>query len=619
MKYLKIKLLLLLAFIICIFFISCSENRSSYYGKEKVIELRAKKFFYSPGIITVNKGERVVIKLISEDVTHGLYLDGYDIELYASPGEVRTAMFTADKTGRFTFRCSMTCGELHPYMIGYLRVLPNYNFSLGAIGLIAIGGLFSFLLIRKKLDKKFFGILPPDSKFELTKYGWIRSILKSRWMPLAFILINLLIFTVIFIAGWVGGIGPGNYNFGIMIVWIVWWVLLMLLMVPFLARIWCGTCPLPVFGDWIQRGKIFGVRKGKLLGLNKKWPRKLRNMWLVNFLFLITTFFTAFFTTRPIYTFALLGLIVVSAIIISYVFEKRTFCKYLCPVGGFQGLYSNFALAEIRVKDPDICKKHTPKTCFVGNEAGYGCPWMETPFNMKRNTYCGMCFECFKSCPYDNMSLNIRPFGKDLIIDEKRGLDEAWKSFIMIGCAIIFYVIMQGPYGFLRDWANMKTIKGFLSYIGTSSALSLVILPAIFGLFILLSKVLARPSDTSFKKIYTNLSYALAPVGLSAWWAFSFGILLPNSSYVPHVLSDPYAYGWNLFGTAGVPWSPFLTGILPYLQMASIFAGVLFSLDIGYKLSKQTFEEHRQAVRGFIPLALFLILLGVALLWLFIG
>ncbi len=596
-----------------------STGQAVTVSREKMIEVRARKFSYSPNIIDVNKGDTVVLKLISEDVTHGFFLDGYDVEMYVHPGETRTVMIKADKTGRFAFRCSMTCGELHPYMIGYFRVRPNYTLFLGVLGLIAAGGLFSVLLVRGKFDSKLLGIFSPESKFELTKYPWMRELLKSRWMPLVPILINLFIFTIIFLAGWIGGIGPGNYNFGIMIVWIVWWVLLMLLMVPFLARIWCGVCPLPVFGDWLQRLKVFGVRKGKLWGLNKRWPKALRNMWLVNFIFLATTFFTAFFTTRPIYTFALLGLIVIADIIISYVYEKRTFCRYLCPVGGFQGLYSNFALTEVRIKDPDVCKNHKPKTCYVGNEYGYGCPWLEAPFIMNRNTYCGLCFECFKSCPYDNMSWNIRPFGKDLLVDEKRGLDEAWKSFIMIGCAIVFYVIMQGPWGFLRDWANAKTIEGFLAYIGASSAISLVILPVLFGLFVWASKRVVGSSNPSYKKVYTNFSYALAPVGLAAWWAFSFGIFLPNSSYVPNVLSDPYALGWNLLGTGGFPWSPFFTGLLPYLQIASVLAGLLFGLDIGYRLSKQTFNENPQAVKAFVPLAIFLGVLNIAFLWLFVG
>jgi DMSO reductase family type II enzyme heme b subunit len=97
------------------------------------IDVVAKKFEYTtpgekPGEIRLQKGELVTIRLESLDVTHGMYIDGYGINIKARPGRIGTATFRADKAGRFTFRCSETCGEFHPYMIGYLMVEPNRRF-----------------------------------------------------------------------------------------------------------------------------------------------------------------------------------------------------------------------------------------------------------------------------------------------------------------------------------------------------------------------------------------------------------------------------------------------------------------------------------------------------------
>lgn len=100
----------------------------------ELINVVAKRFSYTPSRITVRKGQRVTLRLESLDVTHGLYLDGYGIDLKARPGMVGKATFTADKAGRFTFRCSETCGEFHPYMVGFFEVTPNRRFSLFAAG-----------------------------------------------------------------------------------------------------------------------------------------------------------------------------------------------------------------------------------------------------------------------------------------------------------------------------------------------------------------------------------------------------------------------------------------------------------------------------------------------------
>jgi cytochrome c oxidase subunit 2 len=134
-----------------IFFVLFLANHQAL-GEERLIEIRAKRFSYQPNIIRVHRGEKIRIRLISEDVTHGLFIDGYGIETRAHPGEDGYLSFIANRPGRFAFRCSVTCGEFHPYMIGYLIVEPNYRFWSFLIAGIFIM-LFSLLLVYKKSAK----------------------------------------------------------------------------------------------------------------------------------------------------------------------------------------------------------------------------------------------------------------------------------------------------------------------------------------------------------------------------------------------------------------------------------------------------------------------------------
>jgi len=469
---------------------------------------------------------------------------------------------------------------------------------------------------------KLFGIFDLNARFELTRFRPIRALFKSRWMPWLPILVNLFIFVIILLGGLLGGFGPGNYNFGIMIVWILWWTLLMVVLVPGFSRAWCMVCPFPIFSDWAQRGRLLEVRTGKLGGMGRKWPKRLSNMWVMNLAFLATTFFSGFFTVRPFATFVLLGIIILTAFIVGLIFEKRTFCLYLCPVSGFQGLYSQFASAEIRRKDPEICRHHTPKTCYVGNEKGYGCPWLRTPFDFQKNTYCGMCLECFKTCPYDNMALNLRFPGVDLLVDtrrEPRGLDEAWKAFIMLGIAVVFYLAFQGPWGFLKDMIRGATLEGFLGYIAAHTTFNLLVVPGIFFIFAYLSKMASGNKEVPLKQVFTNFAYTLVPLGLGVWISFSLGIILPNGSYLLHVLSDPFAWGWNLFGTAHFPWTPVLTLFIGYLQAAVLLIFYLFAVGYGYLIARQTYGDVVQARRGWLPILVLLTLTTLVFLWLFVG
>ncbi|SNQ62031.1 cupredoxin domain-containing protein [Candidatus Methanoperedens nitratireducens] len=119
--------------------------------REHVITVEAKQFTYTPNIIEVNKGDRVTIRFISTDVHHGLYIDGYELETNARPGQDGSITFTANETGKFTMRCSVTCGAFHPYMTGYLRVKPDYRLF-GSIWL-AIGILIGSIVLVSRRKK----------------------------------------------------------------------------------------------------------------------------------------------------------------------------------------------------------------------------------------------------------------------------------------------------------------------------------------------------------------------------------------------------------------------------------------------------------------------------------
>jgi cytochrome c oxidase subunit II len=92
---------------------------------ERVFRVEASRFAYSPSILNVNQGDRVTLELVSTDVVHGLAVDGYGLAMTADPGQTARLTFTADRSGSFRFRCSTTCGPLHPFMIGKIQVGDN--------------------------------------------------------------------------------------------------------------------------------------------------------------------------------------------------------------------------------------------------------------------------------------------------------------------------------------------------------------------------------------------------------------------------------------------------------------------------------------------------------------
>ena len=80
------------------------------------------------------------------------------------------------------------------------------------------------------------------------------------------------------------------------------------------------------------------------------------------------------------------------------------------------------------------------RPCATGTEESWRCPWLvKNPSKLGRNNHCGLCMECVKACPNENLSLRARPFCSDLAV---RGLDEAWMALVMI--ALVFLVLIGG-------------------------------------------------------------------------------------------------------------------------------------------------------------------------------
>ena len=110
------------------------------------IAISARTFAFEPATLDVRRGDTVTIHLESLDAVHGLFIDGYEVDLQAEPGKSADVTFVADREGKFKFRCSVTCGALHPFMIGELNVTPDLPFARGVVALFiaAIGAVGFF-------------------------------------------------------------------------------------------------------------------------------------------------------------------------------------------------------------------------------------------------------------------------------------------------------------------------------------------------------------------------------------------------------------------------------------------------------------------------------------------
>jgi heme/copper-type cytochrome/quinol oxidase subunit 2 len=123
--------------------------------QERRIKMTVRQYAYDPAVLRVNLGDTVRLRATSVDVIHGLYLEGYDLNIKIIPDspylelsypsrpeepakKVEEVVFVADRTGKFRYRCSHTCGAMHPFMQGELLVAPNRLLGAGVGGLVGL-------------------------------------------------------------------------------------------------------------------------------------------------------------------------------------------------------------------------------------------------------------------------------------------------------------------------------------------------------------------------------------------------------------------------------------------------------------------------------------------------
>lgn len=88
----------------------------------RVVEVKASQFKFQPDPIVVKLGEKVKLIVTSADVTHGLAIGEFKVNLTIPSQETKTVEFIADQAGSFRVFCSVYCGSGHTHMQAKLIV-----------------------------------------------------------------------------------------------------------------------------------------------------------------------------------------------------------------------------------------------------------------------------------------------------------------------------------------------------------------------------------------------------------------------------------------------------------------------------------------------------------------
>lgn len=498
--------------------------------------------------------------------------------------------------------------EVKPRM-ALIPGLPSWPLY-GASGLILVISfiVFSYWGIRRREGF-------PAFSYDLLKLPKLGNIL--RWRPLRPLLssFTVFLFLLIIYAGFAGDQGSAS-NIAPLLTWTYWWILLVFLIL-FLGKAWCFICPWDALSSWVER-----VTSRFIPALRRKrpWPRFLRNIYLAAFLFLLLTWLELGYgvTTRPWLT-AVLGLIILAlALVPTLIYERRSFCRYGCLVGRVSGLYALFAPVELRAKDKEICRNHCQShDCFQGNERGKPCPTFQFLGTMGDNTYCTLCTECLRTCPKNNVAINVRPFARDLLNIQRPRFDEAALAVIMLTMTSFHGLTMIPQWFDMTDTIQINLGISYTWAFTLGMAGSLAALASFFFGFVFLSKFFSRDRMAKLKTLLLNYSYSLLPIALFYHFAHNTMHFFREGQRIVPMVSDPFGWGWDLFGTAATNPEPLLSlPVIWGLQVTAIIIGHVFALFVAHNTSFRLFQDRSAALRSQVPMLVLMILYSTFSLWL---
>jgi len=138
----------------------------------------------------------------------------------------------------------------------------------------------------------------------------------------------------------------------------------------------------------------------------------------------------------------------------------------------------------------------------------------------------------------------------------------------------------------------------------------------VYLLFVWLARLLAR-STRPLRELVLDFGYTLLPIALVYHVTHYFTLLLTQGVKIVSLASDPFGWGWNLFGTLGLWRAPILPdpGVVWHAQVALILLGHIASVVVAHAVALRVFATRRQAVLSQVPMLCLMVLFTVAGLW----
>ena len=430
--------------------------------------------------------------------------------------------------------------------------------------------------------------------FNLLRLDRIRQLFLSNAFPNAAQLIAGFFFVLIICLGFLGSQKLGS-NISLELTWGLWEPLVILSCI-LAARIWCAVCPVGALSSLISHK--YGLKRN-IPSFIRRYGGYMAAAGL-GLIFLSEVVFNM--PSSPQATAMLILSIFLPAVILALIYQRRIWCRFLCPLGKLIGFLSRCSPVELRANYNicnNDCKDHS---CYVGNDYRPGCPVFEAPFVLHNNQECILCGDCIKSCPNQSPVLNLRAPGQELWTFRKPD-----PIMVLLGPLIMGTQIFRGleKTGYFHPYITALN-QQWIFY-----SLLMVITTFLAFLFVrMTSNVVFDTAKTTSRERSSLMIYAFVPLIVGFELGFHFERLIRLGGRLLATLGGYFGFNWDFLVVNMGP------GFIKVHQIAFVLIGVLASRAVLLRLLCNRYHTplKRLSLRQAWPI----LLLAASYIWMFL-
>ncbi len=225
----------------------------------------------------------------------------------------------------------------------------------------------------------------------------------------------------------------------------------------------------------------------------------------------------------------------------------------------------------------------------------------------------------------------LRPYASDLIVD--RPCDLSMTIFVLLMLSTVtFDGFQETPHWtVLLQWGatepSLNHLRLILHDIGIDffdafSTLILLLFPVLFFIIYMVTCLIATKTseyDRTYQEVVGLFIYSLVPIAVAYHLAHYLSYLLVSGQFIIPMFSDPYGFGWNLFGTASYKTNIGVVGakFVWYTAVIAIVVGHVFAVGVAHIIALRTFKTDKLALRSQYPILVLMVAYTALSLWIF--